>query len=407
LVSDPAFLQDFSSYFSEGKPVEFLPQDMVAITPTLSEESLLDEIQLLEELEGQLTFEVKNLNKSIKLLSATTRNFIRAINTEIKGVKNKYAAELEKLRGPAEKEMAEIRRKGDADIIAVSRKFERELLRLQKEKIKFEKTREQLTNKIDRSEMEIKSSSAKKDKAGERRWKEEKNRLKNLRSEAESEIRKLESEIEATEERESQELFKIRAETDAKIQEARKELTETESARDAEIYVLKLESEKMEELTSGIIKQMDQIARMRENLSAGLCNLGIPLERDTVFLAYMPFYLACFRFESRKRYVPYSPSTVNSIKLVTKLKGALGIARIKQLFSPRSAAIASLLSRLPNVLEENAALGNELSEAATKLDKERAKGGKQGIRKGMGRLKEEGWLSEKEYSLFSQRLSSL
>ncbi|MBS7632101.1 hypothetical protein KEJ15_00545 [Candidatus Bathyarchaeota archaeon] len=405
LVSDPAFLQDFSLYFSEGKPLESLPQDMVTMTPALSEESLSDEIQQLEELEGQLAFEVKNLKKSIRLLSLTTKNFVHAINIEIKEVKNKYAAELEKLRGPAEREIAEIRRKGDADITAVSRKFEKELFRLQKEKIKVEKTKEHLSSKIDRSEVEIKNSSAKKDEAGKKRWKEEKNRLKKLRSEAESEIKKLEGEIEATEERKSQELFKIRAETEAKTQEARKELTETEAARDAEIHVLKNKSKKMEELTSEIIKQMDQIVRIRENLINGLSNLGIPLERDTVFLAYMPFYLACFRFESRKRYVPYPPSIVNSVKLATKLKGALGIARIKQLFSPRSAAITSLLSRLPNVLEENAALGNEISEAAVKLDIVQVKDGKQGIKKGMDRLKEEGWLSEKEYSLFSQRLA--
>jgi hypothetical protein len=47
---------------------------------------------------------------------------------------------------------------------------------------KREKTRDQMTNKIARCEVEIKSHAGKKDKAGERRWKEERGKLKKERS---------------------------------------------------------------------------------------------------------------------------------------------------------------------------------------------------------------------------------
>jgi hypothetical protein len=95
---------------------------------------------------------------------------------------------------------------------------------------------------------------------------------------------------------------------------------------------------------------------------------------------------------------------VNSVKLSVRLKGALGVMRIKQLFSPRSTAIASFLNRFPLMMEEDAAFEREVSEAASKLDLLKVKDSKETIRNGLETLKEEGWLSEKEYASFVHRL---
>jgi hypothetical protein len=405
LMADPGFLEDFSSYFSEAKTFDTLPSEMVALPPTLDEASVIAGIHELEELKAKLVEEVKNLDRSMKLLNATTKGFTKTIQAEIKEVKDKFNVELEKHRGPVEEEVGEIRLKGDEEIIVVSRRSEKELLHLQREKTKREKTRDQLTGKIARCEAEMKSHAGKKDKAGERRWKEERGKHKKERSQVDSEIKKLERDLKEAEEKKGEELFRLRSEVDAKTQEATKELVEIESSRDAKVQMLTQEMEKMETQTAIINKQIDQSIRQREASIEAFEKLGLSYGNSGQSLVYMPFYLVGFQSESRRRYVHYPPSCVNNVKLLVKLKGALGMAKVKQLLRPRSEATASFLNRFPSMLEEKTVFEREMGEAAAKADILRARNAKESIGRGLDQLKEEGWLSEKEYETFSRHLA--
>jgi len=405
LMADPGFLEDFSSYFSEAKTLDTLPSEMVALPPTLDEASVIASIHELEELKAKLGEEVKNLDRSMKLLNATTKGFTKTIQAEIKEVKDKFNVELEKHRGPVEEEVGEIRRKGDEEIMVVSKRSEKELLHLQREKTKREKTRDQLTSKIARCEAEMKSYASKKDKAGERRWKEERGKRKKERSQVDSEIKKLGRDLKEAEEKKGEELFRLRSEVDAKTQEATKELVEIESSRDAKVQMLTQEMEKMETQTATINKQIDQAIRQRETSIEVFEKLGLSYDNSGQSLIYMPFYLVGFQSESRRRYVHYPPSCVNNVKLLVKLKGALGMAKVKQLLRPRSEATASFLNRFPSILEEKTVFEREIGEAAAKTDILRARNAKESIGRGLDQLKEEGWLSEKEYETFSQHLA--
>jgi hypothetical protein len=401
LVADAAFLDDFASYLAETGPLDASSPDIVVLKSAVDESTILSEVNELEKLKARFIEESRSLNKGMKLLNLTSKGFVKAIRGEIKKVKDELNAELEKHRGPVEEEVKKIRRKGDEEIAAVSRKFEKELLTLQKEKVKHEKARDQLSEKIALNDVEIRTSAAHKDKAAERRWKNEKGKRKKERSDVESQIKRLGKELKEAEDGKAQELFRIKLESDTKIQEARKELVEIESSRDAKVQILKQEEEKIEELTSGIVRQIDGMARQRESTIASLGKLGLPQKDRKPSMVYVSFYLVCLQSESRKRYVHYPPSKVNSVKLLVKLKGALGMTRIKQLFSPRSVPMASFLNRFPSMLEDNVMFEREVAESATGADMLKAQGGKELIRSGLKQLREEGWLSEKEYSSFS------
>ena len=398
LIVDPVFLEDFNLYLSEAKPLEKLLADIAVLTPTISEASIASAFQELDSLKSKFVSEVNDLDRSMELLTATTQNFADTIQSEMKDVKDKYNAELNKHRGPVEEQVKETRSRYDAAITVTSKGFEKELLHLQKEKVKREKTRDQLTRRISRCEAEIKSSAAKKDSAGQKRWKEERKKLKKERFRVESEIKKFDEQIRETEDKKSQELFRIRSDCDSKVQEASKELLEIESARDAKIQVLKREMEETEEATLAIIKQIDSSSKLRETSIAAFEKYGIPRKYGKDLLVYVPFYLVCFQSEERKRYVCFPPSNVNNVKLLVKLKGALGVTRIKQLFSPRSTTIASLLNKFPSMLKENAVFEREINEAAAKLDVLQTKASKESIKSGLNKLDEEGWISEKEHA---------
>jgi hypothetical protein len=358
----------------------------------------------LEKLRSRFTVEVKDLKESMKLLNATTKDFVKTIRDEIKDVRDRFNAQLEILRSPIELEVKEIRRKGDAETTLVSKRFEKELLGLQKEKVKHEKARDQYSYKIAKCDAEMKTRAVHKDSSGERRWKDEKNSLKKKRSEVESEVKKLEKQIEETEDRKAQELFRIRSEVGARVTEATKELVEIESSRDAKVQLLKQEMGRMEETSAELARQIDKTVNLRETSKSAIEDLGIPQKHGKPTLVYMSFYLACLQNDSRKRYVHYPPSNVNNVKLLVKLKGVLGMARVKDLFSPRSLAIATFLNRFPSLMEENAVFETETSEAAASANMLQKKETVDEIKSGLKKLKEEGWLSEKELESFTQAL---
>jgi len=118
----------------------------------------------------------------------------------------------------------------------------------------------------------------------------------------------------------------------------------------------------------------------------------------------MPFYLACYQLETRKRYVYFPPSTVNSITLSVKFKGALGKAKIKQILQPRSKTIPSLLNKFLLTMRQNVVFNREMNEACEKANIMLTKNSRESIRKGLKKIKEEGWFSEREHESFSQML---
>jgi len=405
LMAEPTFLAEFATYLSEAKPFDSEESETMLLQPVISEDTILEEIRELENLKSRLSDHAKSLNKAMKLLNATTKESNRAMRAEMKEIKDRFNAELEKQRGPVEEEVRKARCKGDEETTTLTRRFEKQLLSLQKEKVKLEKARDQLTGKMARCDAEIKSSAARKDKAAESRWKEEKSRFKKQRSEVESSTKKLQKEIKETEDQKGEELFRTKSAVEAKVQEANKGLDEIEAARDAEVQVLKQQMERMEEQTSMIIKQIDEISKGFEAAIGTFKNLGIHQETRRPSLVHVPIYLIGFQSETKKRYMHYPPSYVNSIKLLVKLKGALGVARIKQSFSPRSVALASFLNRVPSMLEENAVLERETGEAATKYSILASQDRKELVSHGLDKLKEEGWLSEKKHEAFSKALA--
>jgi hypothetical protein len=280
-------------------------------------------------------------------------------------------------------------------------------LPLQKEKVKLEKTREQTLRKIEHYNIEAKTCAIKKDAVGERKWKEKANETRKELSEIDKRLEEVEEKIKEIDENESAETFKIRSEWESKIKEVRKNLLELESSRDAKIQIHKQEMERLEGLTASIIQQMSSTVKLREADLANITKPGIQQEHEHLSLVYMPFYMACYEAELKKRYVVFPPSTVNSIGFIAKLKGALGRAKIKQLLTPRFKAITSLLEKLPAFIEKDAAFAREIHEAGERANMLGESSKRKSIGDGLKKLKDEGWLSDKEFEALNHRLTAL
>lgn len=405
LITDPEFLQNFISYLSEATPIKDSLSNMVMISPTLDESSIFSIMEDIQNLKSKFVEEVNALYTSMKLINAKTGSFVKEIRTKIQEIKEKFGKEIEKCEASIAEEVDKIRKEYNERVTEFSKKVQEDLLSLQQEKIKIEKTKEQVVAEIKRCEAEIKTCAINKDSVGERKWREEKSELKKQLSETEMRLKEVDRKIKEIEDEKKLKIFRLKSECDAKIKEASKELVEIESSRDAKIKIYEEEMEKFEELTLQIIEQIDKLAKLREASIAEFNKLGIKQKRRKYRLIYMPFYLACYQSESRKRYVHFPPSIVNSVSFSVKFKGALGKAKIKQLLQPRSKSITSLLNKFPLLMEQNVLFNREMNEACAKVNIIQTKNSRESIKIWLDRLKEEGWLSEKEFESLTQVLT--
>jgi len=199
LITETEFLHDFASYLPEAKAVKTSLSDMVVVLPTLNESSIFSIMQELQNLKSRFVEEVNALYTSMKLLNAKTENFVKVIRSAIKEVEEKFSEEIEECKASITEKVEEIHKEYDEKVTEFSKKVEEELLSLQQEKIKLEKTKEQLINEIEHCEAEIKTCVINKDDVSEQKWREERDKLKEQLSETEIKIKEIAGKIEETE----------------------------------------------------------------------------------------------------------------------------------------------------------------------------------------------------------------
>jgi hypothetical protein len=120
----------------------------------------------------------------------------------------------------------------------------------------------------------------------------------------------------------------------------------------------------------------------------------------------VPFYLACFQAEAERRYVVYPPSVAGTVGVLTKLKGALGISKIKSLFQQRSKAVAKILDQVVTVIERDPVFKRDLQDVGVKANILQSEENREMVKRGLEELRREEWISENEFQTLSQSLIS-
>jgi len=396
LITIPEFLSEFERYLSEATQVDSPPSEMVVLSPTIDKEEVSAIKKELQGLRNQFNEEINLLYKSMKCLNTTTGEYIKALRNAIKEIEEKFDEELEKKKNMVKRKVEQVREKYDAQITKISKEFEKQLYKLQQEKVKAEKKQRQLQSKIEHCETEIKTARINKDDVSEEKWKQELKKSKEELTKIQEELKEIEKKIKEKESEKKIQIFNVRSQCDTEINEIEKDLMEIEASRDARIQMYTKEMEKLEELTTEIIEKIDALIKLRETTLLQLGKLGLKQKRRKCVRVHVPFYLACFRMETEKRYVYFPPVTVTPSSASAKFKGLFGKAKIGQLLRPRAKAFLSLLNKFMLLMEKNAVFKREIDEAGTKANILRTKALRAKIKEGLEQLRDEGWLSERE-----------
>jgi hypothetical protein len=404
LIREPEFLSEFESYRHEAMETEDDPANVGLLTPTLEESTVAAILKELESLHSSFKRDIDDFYRCMKFINKATNHYIQVLHGKARAAKEEFNVKInaqEELTAP---KVHRLKEEYDHQIIDSTKAFERQRLPVQKRKVKLEKSREQALAKIENYKLEAKTCAEKEDSVGEDKWKEKANETKKELSEIEDQLKETEKALRDLEERKSLEIFNVRSELEAKTKDARQPLLDLESSRDAQIMLYKQEIDKLEQQTKLILDQLGRTVKLREASIENFKELGVKKEselREPV-LFYVPFYVICYKVDSKKRYSILPPSEANTVGIATKLKSALGRAKIKQLLVPRFEVITSLMDTIQVLVQQNAVFETEMREIGGSKNMLNMASMREGIRKGLGYIRQEGWISEKEHQALNQ-----
>ncbi|MEJ5326997.1 MAG: hypothetical protein WHU54_01935 [Candidatus Bathyarchaeia archaeon] len=407
LISDPAFLKEFDVYRREAVEITERHSNVALLSPLLDESSIAAALDELKALYSSFKASRDKLYWCMKFLDKATRHYVKLLHDKAKAIRDEFGVKIRAQEELIEPKIARLKEDYDHKIIESTKNFEKQEHSLQKEKVKLEKSRENALAKIEHYRLEAKTRAEKDDYVGEQKWKEKANEMKQELSEIEEQLKQAEKALKDLEERKSLDIFSLRHESDAKIKEARQPLLELESSREAQLLLLKQEMETLEQQTKLITDQVGRTAKLIETFMDNFSKLGLkqelPLKDAALF--YVPFYVACYQVESAKRYSFFPPSEVNAFGFSTKIKGALGKMKIKQLLVPRFEVVTSLMDTLQVLAYQNAVFETEMRELCETVNMLKLDDAREGLKRGLECLQREGWLSEKEQQALTQKIT--
>jgi hypothetical protein len=106
------------------------------------------------------------------------------------------------------------------------------------------------------------------------------------------------------------------------------------------------------------------------------------------------------------RYLFIAPSTIAGVDFSGKLKRAFGISKIKDRLTPRFKSTTNLINNVKSLTKQNAVFENQLNNLSQKNNLLRNSLFMEKVAVGLGILKNEGWLSDKEQQTLNDRLKS-
>jgi len=403
LITNADFLQDFQRYLIEAEEAG-QPETEVCLTPVINDADLSSSLNELSELRTTLDEETQSIREAMKLVNATTKQHTDTIRAEMRKMQAELNEAIASAKSLAMEKIREIQEKYDVRILKTSQRFEKQIQDLHQERTKLEKAEERAIGKIERSDAEIQSSKAQRDSGGEKRWKDEKETWKQEASTLKKSIEALDKQIEQTESQKKTEIANIRTEFNAQSEDAMKDVRELEATRESKAQLSQQEAKSIEESTSTIISQLDTLTKKKRAALEELDRIGIKEQRRKIALAYVPFYLACFKAGARRKYIVYPPSIAGSMKTTTKLKGMFGMSKLGSLFQPRSRALTNVLNQVIILADRDPVFEKDLYDAETQASILKSAECRERILKGITALRNEEWISVNEVQALEARL---
>ncbi len=220
------------------------------------------------------------------------------------------------------------------------------------------------------------------------------------------ELKQIENNIKHLIKQKNEKISALRFELETNVKLARQPLLDLETVCDAKMLIFKRETEKLLSREKPIVEGLNRAIKLAEGVVDGFQMLGIRnLQLNGPTLFYIPFYVACYQTGSANRYLFLAPSMTSSVGFAAKLKGVMGISKIKEMFNPRFKAIATFINKVQVITNQNSLMDQQIVDLGERNNLLKNELIRVNIEKGLVYLKDAGWLSDREYQSLTNRLN--
>ena len=404
LIASLDFKNEFNIYRKEASETG-LQTNAVLLSPTLEEKTISGILSEFDNLQSILKDDSDRLPECSRLVNKTTSQYITEIEYEAAAVKDEADAKIKAQEELVNPQITKLTKSYKSKMKILTESFDKELESLQGLKSKTLKNIESSEGKIRLYQREAETQATKKHDIYEKRCKQKIKETKKELNGLKKELKNIESSVKKISQQRMQQTSKLNFELDSEIKFARQPLIELETARDAKILAFKMEINKLLKQEKPVVEGLNKSLKQRETIKANFENLGIRNQSLKVpSLFYIPFYVVCYVKGLTRRYLILPPSMITTVDFSTKLKCALGMTKIKNILTPRFKAITILFENVPAITKQNALFENQLNELCQKNNLLNNGLFMENVAKGLGYLKNEGWLSDKEHQSLSNQL---
>ena len=404
LVTTPHLRKDVGTSLPQMKQRKKSFSNIVFLKPETKTPEIQRGIKQLSALKKRVNKDIENIDASMKLLNAATSRRVNAIKEENERIRETRSRQTKKARGKSTERLRRIRNQYNKKITMSSKKYKSRLCQLDKKQIRLKKSLKSLRKEVELCEAKIKSSKRRNSKRYEDHWTEKLHRVRKNIQALRKKIKMNRKRTLDVKKAQKDELAKHRKACCRSIEHVNKSFRDRQGSREAEIIMNRQDIANIEEITRYITKLMQRMLQKKKLFILEFERIAMSQRKQARSLIYIPFYLVRYEKEDRSRYVMYPPSTIGDMGILAKMKGALGVARVKTLIQPRSDAMVELLNQLLVFFEKKPMFEKDVTEEGIQKSMLLNKKLRVAVAKGLKQLESENWISRKELEAFSKIL---
>ncbi|MCL2477511.1 hypothetical protein [Candidatus Bathycorpusculum sp.] len=404
LIAEEEFREEISNYRKEA--IETTQPDTL-LSPTLEEATIAATIQELGKLEGSLRAEEEKLDKCLQLLKKTTNQYITEIDYQIAATTEEADAKIKAQEELDKPQTTKLNKEYSRKLKNLTENFEGKLDSFVKLQLKIQTSIEKTQDNIEQYKQEAKAHAKKGHKIYEKRWKEKIKKAEKELSELKKEMKKIDESTKKTSRQKEQDIAELNFEWDTKIKLVCQPLVVLEETKNAKITAFRQESIQLREIEKPVLEGIEKTLRYRAVIEAVFEGLGFSdpaLRAPSV--VYVPFYVVRYKTDLAIRYLFIAPSIIQKADFSSKLKGALGMSKTRDLLAPRFNSVANFIKQAQEYTQKNSAFEKQFWGLAEKNNLLKNSTFQTNIKNGLSMLQEEGHLSQREIETLIRQLEA-
>lgn len=397
LIGDSNFREEFSVQSKEAE--EYATNQTlrpVLLEPKLSEEKICSTLSKLDLLISNLKEEANTIADCIKLVKKTTALHKTEIDYQSLAAKEEVDAKIKAQEEIVNPQIAKTNKLYKRRIREITKDFDKEIRSQQKQQEKTLRVISATQRTINVFLRKAKLQAEKGHLVYERRWKEKAKRTESNLGELKRKLTTIQDSIEKITKQKVDEVHQLQFQLDSELKRIQQPVVDLEKLREEKVSFFRKQTLNMTELEDMVIEGLNKNLKNWDSI-AGLFDLGVDKKHDSPVLFYLPFYVACFISNEKKRFFTIPPLVLGGSCLSSKLKGAFGISTIKDALSPRFKSNITLLQSFQDMIKHDPNFESLIYDLGQKNNLLPNSDFRSDVVAGLEYLKRSGWLSGKLY----------